>query len=206
MTRHILAIACLGCLAAAPKLVITEIQYDPRSQESDDQQTEWVEIANLGQQSVSLKGYQLTSGSKAKPHDPKQRFVLGDVSVAPQQHIVIGIGTKEAYKDLELPDMAAYAGETKFAWLTNDGDSVAIRDEKGKIIDEVVYAKDAPWPVVKNSGSTIQFMAPGGVDPAVANDDPKNWVASDSTNSKAFAEHGRGTPGAPATRPSVVKK
>src|SRR5690349_21033417 len=68
---------------AAPKLVITEIQYDPSSEESDDQQTEWVEIQNVGAESVNLKGYQLTSGSKAKPHDAKQRFVLGEISIAP---------------------------------------------------------------------------------------------------------------------------
>jgi hypothetical protein len=77
------------------------------------------------------------------------------------------------------------------------------------VLDEVIYATDTPWPIVKNSGSSLQFLAPAGVDPAIANDDAKNWVASDSTNSDAFPEHGRGTPGkaaGAATQPIVAKK
>src|SRR5437867_10990961 len=102
--RRALAIAfCLCCTAAAPKLAITEIQYDPKSEESDDQQTEWVEIRNFERTSVNLKGYQITSGSKARPHDAKQRFVLGDINIAPGQYLVIGIGTKQAYEGLDLP-------------------------------------------------------------------------------------------------------
>ena len=182
---------------AAPKLVITEIQYDPSSEESDDQQTEWVEIQNVGAESVNLKGYQLTSGSKAKPHDAKQRFVLGDLSIAPGAYMVIGIGSKSCYEEFDLPTMAAYAGESKYAWLTNESDSVAIRDPKGKVIDEVIYDSKSPWPVIRNSGSTLQFIAPEGEDPVEANDDPRNWVASNSTNSDLFPKHGRGTPGGP---------
>ena len=202
MLRRVgLALLCLCCVAAAPKIVITEIQYDPKSEESDDQQTEWVEIRNLGAESLNLKGFQLTSGSKAKPHAAKQRFVLGDLSIAPGQYMVIGIGTKAAYEGLGLPDFAVYCGETSFAWLTNDGDSVAIRDSRGKIIDEVIYTAESPWPIITGSGSSIQFIAPAGEDPAVANDQAANWVASNSTNSEAFPKHGRGTPG---TAPKIA--
>jgi hypothetical protein len=199
MRLHVSLLAlCLLCVAAAPKLAITEIQYDPRSEESDDQQTEWVEIWNYGAESVDLKGFQITSGSKARPHDAKQRFVLGAISIAPQQHLVIGIGTRECYSDFELPTFAAYASEEHYAWFTNDGDSVAIRDAKAKVIDEVVYEVTAPWPVVRNSGSTIQLVVPQGAegaDPKEANDKAENWVASNSTNSESFKNHGRGTPG-----------
>jgi len=205
LRKSALLALCLSCLAAAPKLAITEIQYDPKSEESDDIQTEWVEFKNFGDQSINLKGYQLTSGSKARPHDAKQRFVLGDISIAPGQYIVVGIGTKAAYEDLELPSFAAYCGEVKYAWLTNDGDSVAIRDPRGKVIDEVVYGADSPWPIIKNSGSSLQFIAPPNEDAAKANDDPKNWVASDSTNSDSFPKHGRGTPGGPPKKVSTTK-
>jgi hypothetical protein len=221
MKRAILVLACLGCIAAAPRLIITEIQYDPSSEESDDQQTEWVEIQNVGPSAVNLKGLQLTSGSKAKPHDPKQRFVLGDITIAPGAYAVIGIGSKANYEEFELPSMAAYCCESRYAWLTNESDAVAIRDAKGDVIDEVVYESKSPWPSIRNSGSTLQFIAPAGEDPAEANDDPKNWVASNSTNSDSFPKHGRGTPGAgpkktvastkpserskPSTRPSKTR-
>jgi hypothetical protein len=182
--------------ASGAKLVITEIMYDPLSSESDDQQTEWVEIRNVGPSAVNLQGFQLTSGSKQKPHDAKQRFVIGNVAIAPGAYAVIGVGAEPCYKDFDLPAFAAYAGEAKYAWLTNNGDAIAIRDTRGDVIDEVIYATEDPWPIIKSSGSSIQFVQPAGEDPTTANDDPKNWVASDSTNSDAFAKHGKGTPGA----------
>ena len=199
----VIAMLLLSSIGAAPsrtpalvKLIITEIQYDPASEESDDLQTEWVEICNVGKTPANLQGFQVTSGTKARPHEPKQRFVLGDVTLKPNEHAVIGIGTPAAYENLNLPSFIAHAGETRYAWLTNGGDSVAIRDAKGVVIDEVVYEIEAPWPIVKSSGSTIQFTGKPGEDPAAANDDAANWVASDSTNSDAYEGHGRGTPGA----------
>jgi hypothetical protein len=209
--RYVILVLCLFCLSAAParpsgpRLIITEIQYDPASEESDDLQTEWVEICNNGNAPANLQGYQLTSGTKARPHDPKQRFVLGNVTLKPGEHAVIGIGTPAAYENLNLPPFIAHAGETRYAWLTNGGDSVAIRDAKGVIIDEVVYEIDAPWPIVKASGSSIQFKGKPGEDAAAANDDPANWAASDSTNSDAYPEHGRGTPGGPPKSGAATK-
>ncbi len=181
---------------AAPKLVITEIMYDPTSPESDDQQTEWVEIQNCGDTSVDVQGMQITSGSKTKPHDPKQRYVLRSGTIAPGGYFLIGVGPQSAYANLNLPPMQAYCDECHFAWFVNAGDSVAIRDAKGKVIDEVVFSSDSPWPAVR-AGSSIQFLAPSGVDPQQANDDGKNWIASGATNSDSFPGHGRGTPGAP---------
>jgi hypothetical protein len=206
------SLLCASVIAAPPKLIVTEIQYDPSSEESDDQQTEWVEIHNAGDAAVNLKGYQITSGSKAKPHDAKQRFVLGDISIAAGAYLVIGVGDKSDYEEFDLPSMAAYCGEARYAWLTNESDSVAIRDADGEVIDEVIYQATSPWPVIKGSGSTLQFLAPAGEDPAEANDDPRNWVASNSTNSESYPKHGRGTPGAApkksgaTTRPSEKSK
>ena len=190
--------------AQTPKLVITEIQYDPASEESDDLQTEWVEIQNIGRMRINLEGLQITSGTKARPHDPKQRFVLGRIILAPGERAVIGVGTPQAYEGLNLPDFFAYAGETRYAWLTNGGDSVAIRDAKGVVIDEVVYSTEPPWPLIRSSGSSIQFINRAGGDPAAANDDAANWVASDSTNSDLYPEHGRGTPAAPPKEPAAT--
>ena len=194
-----------------PPLVITEIMYDPASSESDDVQTEWVEIFNRGDRPVSLRGLQITSGTKGKIHDAKQRYVLPDVTIGAGEHAVIGIGSAASYlASFELPPFAAHCDEAKYAWLTNTGDSVAIRDEKGNIIDEVVYDADAPWPAVNRDGASIQFVPPAGQDPTAANDEANNWVASGAGNSDEFPEHGRGTPGGPAksdatTQPIVAK-
>ena len=180
-----------------PFLVITEIMYDPQSSESDEVQTEWVEIHNRAAQPINLRGLQVTSGTKGKIHDAKQKFVLPDVMVGAGEHAIIGIGAASCYAEFKMPPFAANCGEAKYAWLTNTGDSVAIRDEKNNIIDEVVYATESPWPAANRTGGSIQFVPPPGEDPTVANDDAKNWVASNASNSDDFKNHGRGTPGAP---------
>jgi predicted extracellular nuclease len=183
-------------LPQAPKLIITEIQFDPSSAERDEKQTEWVEIMNAGTGEVSLNGLQLTSGTKAKPEEVKQKFELGEATVKPGEYVVIGVGTPESYESLGLPTIAQHAGEAKTPWLANGGDSVAIRDEKGDVIDQVVYEIAAPWPD-KKTGCTLQFVAPsGGDDLSKANDDPKNWILSTETNAESYPGHGKGTPGA----------
>ena len=195
-----------------PMLVITEIMYDPQSGETEDVQTEWVELFNRGGQAANLKGLQITSGVRGKIHDPRQRFVLPDVTIAAGEHAVIGIGAASCYAELKLPPFAAYCGEAKYAWLTNTGDSIAIRDDRGAIIDEVVYETESPWPAANRAGGSIQFIPPSGEDPLKANDEPKNWVASNANNSDEFKKHGRGTPGAPpkssdaTTQPVAAKK
>lgn len=197
-------IACLVILAFAsialaepPKLIITEIQYDPTSAERQEKQTEWIELLNAGSEEVSLKGLQITSGTKSQPEALKQKFTLGDVIVKPGGYAVIAIGTADSYDGLGLPAPQANCGEVRFPWLANAGDSVAIRDGEGNVIDQVVYEIAAPWPE-KTPGCSIQFNAPiGETDLAEANDDPKNWVKSGDGNADSFAGHGNATPGAP---------
>jgi hypothetical protein len=188
--------------AAVPKLVITEIMYDPTSPESDDQQTEWVEIHNYGEVPVKLGGLMLTSGTAAEPHALRQKYVVRDLTIKPQEYLVVGIGSQSLYAPYGLPPFAAYCDEARYAWFTNSGDSVAIRDAKKNVIDEVVYSSDSPWPVSRG-GASIQFLCPPGQDPQLANDDGKNWVASGASNSEEFKGHGRGTPGKPPRQPTT---
>jgi hypothetical protein len=186
----------LLALGAAPKPVITEIMYDPTSPESEDKQTEWVEIYNAGDGALNLQGWQLTSGTAADPHAARQKYVFRrDVVLAAHGYLVVGVGSASSYDGYDLPPFGVYCDESRYAWFTNGGDSIALRDPKKIVIDEVVYANESPWPITRSGGS-IQFICPSGEDPQVANDQGKNWVASGASNSEEFKGHGRGTPGA----------
>jgi len=191
-----------------PKLVITEIMYDPTSPESDEKETEWIEIFNFGDDSVNLQGMMLTSGTTAELHAAKQKYVFRDVSLPPHEYLIVGVGSAASYEGYGLPPFGVYCDEARYAWLSNAQDSIALRDAKKTIIDEVVYSNESPWPITRHGGS-IQFIAPAGIDPQVANDDGKNWVASGASNSDEFKGHGRGTPGGPVkgsatTRPTAA--
>jgi hypothetical protein len=196
------------CIAAGPKLVITEIMYDPTSPESDEKETEWVEIHNYGDESINLQGMVLTSGTTTEPHAAKQKYVFRDIELLPGEYLVVGIGGEKYYQGYALPPFAVYCDESRYAWFSNSQDSVAIRDAKKNVIDEVVYDNETPWPISRHGGS-IQFICPAGADPQEANDEGKNWVASGASNSEEFKGHGRGTPGrenrGPTTKRSPSK-
>ncbi len=180
-----------------PALVITEIMYDPTSPESEDKETEWIEIRNFGEESINLQGMMLTSGTTAELHAAKQKYVFRDVSLPPQGYLIVGVGAASCYEGYGLPPLGVCCDEARYAWLGNSQDSIALRDKKKAIIDEVVYNNESPWPITRHGGS-IQFIAPAGADPQQANDDGKNWVASGASNSIEFKGHGRGTPGTDA--------
>ena len=207
MWKAIPILLASAAFAAAPKPVITEIMYDPTSPESEDRQTEWVEICNFGEEPVNLQGFQLTSGTAADPHAARQKYVFRrDVILPPHGYLVVGVGSASSYDGYGLPTFGVYCDESRYAWFTNGGDSIALRDPKKIVIDEVVYANESPWPITRSGGS-IQFICPSDEDPQAANDQGKNWVASGASNSEEFKGHGRGTPGAPpkvgaTTRPS----
>ena len=200
-----------------PRLVITEIMYDPTSPESDEKETEWIELKNFGEESVNLQGLMLTSGTTAELHAAKQKYVFRDISLAPGGYLVVGVGAAKCYEGFDLPPFGIYCDEARYAWLSNSTDSIALRDAKKNVIDEVVYANESPWPITRHGGS-IQFICPPGENPQQANDDGKNWVASGVSNSDEFKGHGRGTPGNPikevtnaakpnaTTRPSASAK
>src|SRR5947207_6040901 len=102
------SIAATPNAPAALRLVITEIMYDPTSPESDDQQTEWVEVQNCGDSPVNLQGYQLTSGTKADPHAARQKYTFRDVTIAAHAYLVIGIGSQSMYHPYDLPTFGVY--------------------------------------------------------------------------------------------------
>ncbi len=201
--RSLLLILALATVSfAGTNVVITEIMYNPSSGEQDEKQTEWVEIFNAGTSPANLHDYQLTSGIKGDPKSAKQKYIISDLTLAPGQYAVIGIGGKEAYAGLGLPDFDAYAAETKYAWLLNAGDGVALRDEKSQVVDEVIFGVESPWPK-KRTGASIQFMGALDADAGKSNDDAKNWVQSDAKNADEFKGHGKGTPGHQLVRPTT---
>jgi hypothetical protein len=196
MWRAIPILLVSVAFAATPKPVITEIMYDPASPESEEKQTEWVEIYNAGDAPLNLQGWQITSGTAADLHAARQKYVFRrDVILPPHGYLVVGVGSASSYQSYGLPTFGVYCDESRYAWFTNGGDSIALRDPKKNVIDEVVYSNESPWPITRNGGS-IQFVCPSGEDPQLANDQGKNWIASGASNSEEFEGHGRGTPGA----------
>jgi hypothetical protein len=143
-----------------PRVLITEINYNPPG---PDDETEFVEITNVGGGAVSLDGARFTSGIG---------FTFGNLTLAAGQRVVI------------CRDAAAFAA----AWpgvtpagvysggLRNSGDTLTLVDLTGAVITSVSYGDSAPWtPLADGEGSSLVLMRPE----TVANgNDAANWRAS----------------------------
>ena len=81
---------------------------------------------------------------------------------------------------------AQYSGN-----LDNQGETVVLRDQGGRIVDSVSYESIAPWPI--NAGGA--GMSLERIDPSKPGSHPANWAASVAMN---------GTPGAPNSRAGTI--
>jgi len=153
-----------------PEVVINELYYNPADAQGIDEAYEFLELVNVGSNSVDLGGFQLSDGIAFT-------FPAG-TTIAPGEYIVLTV----------LASTYTGQGYQVFQWdagsaLSNGGERIALLDNVGNVIDEVTYDDAAPWP-----------LDPDGLDPSLAlldpsldNSLPANWAASAAAN---------GTPGA----------
>lgn len=143
-------------------LAITEIMYHPAPWGNiPDEDLEFIEIKNLGNKALSLKGLRVTGGID---------YAFGDnATIAPFGFVVLArSATAFQQRYAELPD-----GEYDRR-LSNSGDTVAIRDPWGRAIVSVTYRDSAPWPqAADGSGYSLSYNPLAG-----AQDDPFAWSAS----------------------------
>lgn len=100
-------------LATTGNVRINELLPDP---DGDETQREFIEIYNNDVQPVRLQGWKLS--------DPSKTFVLGDITIAPQQYWVF------------------YRSESGIT-LNNDKDDVYLTDAAGTVLHHVSYASNS---------------------------------------------------------------
>lgn len=155
----VLAMACLVTAALQANVVINEIHYDPAIKTD---LAEFVELHNNGSAGVSVAGWQLSGGVE---------FIFpAGASIAPGGYLVVA----------ENPGAFArkFPGRTALGpWaglLASEGEQLTVRDEAGRVVDQVEYQLGFPWPTVGSlPGYSIEL-----INPAFDNDLGGNWRAS----------------------------
>jgi len=154
-------------LPPTPPLVINEIHYNPADTQGNDAAFEFIEIVNNGAAAVDLEGYTLAGVAYT--------FLAG-ATIDPGEIIVLAA------------DSASYSGGYDvYQWMSSDlddsGERVAILDPYARVIDEVTYDDEAPWPTLPAGGGRSLSLLVVNSDNAA----PESWAASDQDG---------GTPGA----------
>lgn len=162
-----------------PALIISEINYHPGDHPdvSDAEDLEFIEILNLGQETVDLSGMQITEFA-SNPYV----FAEG-LTLAPGERIVVA-RTPAVFE-------AAYGSEIYLAPtgyananLSNGGETIALATAAGVEFFSFTYDDSAPWPTTPDGGGfSLEIIDPFG-DP----NSPTNWRASQQPG---------GTPGTP---------
>jgi len=149
-------------------VVINEILFNPPG--DDEEPMEYVELHNRGSSDVDMSGW---------------RFCDGVEYVFPAGVVLPANGYLVVARDPDAVEtnygIGAVLGPPDDGRLDNSGERLALCDDLGNLVDEVVYGDRSPWPEeADGDGSSLEL-----IDPAADNGRSDAWAASS----------GRGTPG-----------
>ncbi len=141
-------------------IAITEIYYNPSSDQGEDDVYEFLELANLGDQTVSLSGWRFVDGIEFE--------FPSEVQLEPEECLILAI-RGSTYANVGCQVLEWSAGK-----LANDGERLELVDANGQTMDVVIYDDDAPWDESTDGGGrSLEAIVAG-----LPNDLALNWRAS----------------------------
>jgi len=161
-TNCVLALcaAVLSTAVARPQsIVIDEIHYDPADKTVPE---EFVELYNHGDTVADLSGWYFSDGIE---------FTFPDgVTIEAGAYLVVAQDPDTLVASFgDVPVVGPFSGR-----LSNDGESVVLRDADGFRRDKVDFRRGYPWPTVgSDAGFSIELIHPD-----LDNDLGGNWRAS----------------------------
>ncbi|MCA9297326.1 MAG: lamin tail domain-containing protein [Phycisphaerales bacterium] len=188
--------------ARPARILITEIMYDPASRETGGA-TEWVELANIGGQSITLQNWRLDDEDRSNWGPINHRLEPGGVLVLINARAVTEAAFRAAWDDhtpgVPVPNYAVLP--VKWGGLSNepshDNEILVLLNDRGSIVCRVNLNGDPAWP--DGHGASVYLVQPGRDDP----DQGSSWRRSTigeggarwSRKTPVFNETETGSPG-----------
>ena len=165
---------------AAPQVVITELNYNPRGTQGGSA-GEFVEFLNHGTLPVDMGNWSMDGVNFIFPIN----FIL-----QPGNRVVIASNENPVIFAAQYPGVTplGYFGGT----LDNGGERISLLDQRGHVVSSVEYNDSSPWPTKPDNGGSALEVA----DPAGDLQSPANWRASTLP---------KGTPGTAGTAPAPAQ-
>ncbi|HEV8605306.1 MAG TPA: lamin tail domain-containing protein [Tepidisphaeraceae bacterium] len=160
------------------EVIINEIHYDPYVK---TEQVEFIELYNPSPIAVSLSGAYFSAGID-------YAFPAG-TSIAPGQYLVLAENPAQFMAKFKSTPFAGYSGS-----LSNDGETITLRNAVGGKLERVDYGAGFPWPTVGElPGNSIQLINPNfdnGLGGNWRSAAPSVGPASTPTSTTIFASGG----------------
>jgi hypothetical protein len=140
-----------------PRLVITEIMYNPPESGSDT--LEFIELFNDDESPVNLEGYYFSKGIT---------YTFPELVMEPGTYILLAIDSAIFQAAYGVPSLQ-YDGS-----LSNNGESLELLNFYDMVIDSLTFNDTSPWPTGPDGdGPSLALWEPG-LDNAMAS----NWTMS----------------------------
>jgi hypothetical protein len=147
-------------LWAGPQSVVTfnELMYHPAAPQTSG---EWIELHNQHSVDVDLSGWRLDGGVD---------FVFPQgTTIKGAGYLVIAANPGVFQSATNTAAIGPFANV-----LSDDGETVTLKNKNGRVMDEIAYNDRFPWPIAADgSGATLAKINELGV-----SSDPRNWRAS----------------------------
>jgi hypothetical protein len=156
-----LLLPCAWTSARADTVVVfNEIMYHPATNESA---LEWVELYNQMAVDVDISQWTLTGGIDFA--FPSGTIVTGG------GHVVVAVNPAAlAAATGSSGILGPYTGR-----LSNNGETLRLRNNSGRVVDEISYGVGGNWPV----GADGAGVSLAKRNPETASDSARNWTVSD---------------------------
>ena len=180
-----------------PELVISEIMYNPDSEETEPGVAEWIEVVNAGNVSVDLNGWSFDDEDSTDwGAFPATSLEVGEVAVFFDQDFTSEATFRTAWS---VPASAQVIG-IEWGSLANSpsaqSEILQLLDNAGNVQDEVNYDDSGDWPSDSPDGPSITL-----IDVAADNNVGTNWARSEAGVAQAinptspFSTEDVGSPG-----------
>ena len=149
-------------------VVFNELQYQPRS---GGDAVDWVELHNLMAIDMDLSGWGLTN---------RIRYTFPSGTILPGGGYLVVAGDPAA---LPAATGATHVLGPFEGRLANEGERLELRNQNGRLMDEVRYGIEGRWPVAPTgSGVTLAKRVPG-----LGSPEPESWSHSRQIGGKPGA-------------------
>ena len=171
----------LSASRGAAQVVINEINYHPLQPAfgAEPVGEEFIELYNRGTNTVNLAGWHFSKSVT---------FVFGNVTLAPGAYLAVSPNT--AAFSARYPGVNNVVGNWQ-GTLSNNGETIEIKDAAGNVVDSVTYGTEGDWAVRQRGPDDIGhrgwkwFAEADGLgksmerrNPNLSDDSGQNWAPS----------------------------